>query len=353
MSAFDSKLPWTGQTTCYDTSGQPVPCRGSGQDGELRRGVPWPQPRFEVLGDEVLDRLTGLVWTRDANPFELPITWSEALERAAALNTGGAAGTWRLPNRLELRSLLSHDTRRPALPARHPFINVTNTWYWSSTTAAIHPSYAWYVHMDGARTFYGRKDEDHLVWPVRAGGNGIIAATGQTVCHDASGRVLSCGGTGQDGDLRMGRPWPQPRFEVEGVTVIDHVTDLVWTRSADLAQGEVSWAVAIATVERLRAESSGAEGAARPELESASAARTWRLPNILELESLVDCSAHSPALSQGHPFTDVRDDYWSSTTSMFEPDWAWALYLTKGAVGVGQKKGRSFFVWAVRDRFAR
>jgi hypothetical protein len=34
---------------------------------------------------------------------------------------------------------------------------------------------------------------------------------------------------------------------------------------------------------------------------------------------------------------------------MFEPDWAWALYLTKGAVGVGQKKGEHFSVWAVRD----
>jgi hypothetical protein len=35
---------------------------------------------------------------------------------------------------------------------------------------------------------------------------------------------------------------------------------------------------------------------------------------------------------------------------MFEPDWAWALYLTKGAVGVGQKKGAHFSVWAVCDR---
>lgn len=26
----------------------------------------------------------------------------------------------------------------------------------------------------------------------------------------------------------------------------------------------------------------------------------------------------------------------------YEPDWAWALYLTKGAVGVGQKRGRAF-----------
>ena len=33
---------------------------------------------------------------------------------------------------------------------------------------------------------------------------------------------------------------------------------------------------------------------------------SWRLPNINELESLVDCSAHSPALPHGHPFRDVQ-----------------------------------------------
>ncbi|MCO6414001.1 MAG: DUF1566 domain-containing protein [Thiogranum sp.] len=48
-------------------------------------------------------------------------------------------------------------------------------------------------------------------------------------------------------------------------------------------------------------------------------------------------------------FSHVRDGYWSSTTSAFEPDWAWALYLDKGACGVGQKSGRHFHVWPVRD----
>ncbi len=55
-----------------------------------------------------------------------------------------------------------------------------------------------------------------------------------------------------------------------------------------------------------------------------------------------------PALPPGVPLTQVRDAYWSSTTSVYEPDWAWALYLDKGAIGVGQKKGRYFHVMAVR-----
>lgn len=62
------------------------------------------------------------------------------------------------------------------------------------------------------------------------------------------------------------------------------------------------------------------------------------------------CSQHTPALPEQHPFTALQEAYWSSTTSMFEPDWAWVLYLNKGATGVGYKPGRTFHVWVVRSQ---
>jgi hypothetical protein len=92
---------------------------------------------------------------------------------------------------------------------------------------------------------------------------------------------------------------------------------------------------ALAAIARLGRKASGPTG--------------WRLPNINELESLVDCSSHSPALPEKHPFTDVQDVYWSSTTSLYGADWAWCLYLDKGAVGAGQKAQAQFSVWAIRD----
>ena len=58
-------------------------------------------------------------------------------------------------------------------------------------------------------------------------------------------------------------------------------------------------------------------------------------------------SRHTPALPLDHPFKNVRDVYWSSTTSFFEPDWAWALYLNKGATGVGFKQEKTFHLWPV------
>ncbi len=322
---------WTGQTTCHDADGRTIPCAGSGQDAEFHTGASWPVPRFEVRDEIALDRLTGLIWSRNANLAEYPRTWSEALDFVAGMNRERALGfdDWRLPNRRELRSLMSHRTRKPALPEDHPFTDVFSSWYWTSTSAAINLAYAWYVHMEGARMFYGGKDQSYLVWPVR-GGSGVLPATGQIRCFDAGGREIACAGTGQDGEFRAGMPWPAPRFVAQGDDVLDRLTGLCWMRRADLTGEPVSWTEALAAVAALnRGAGSG----------------KWRLPNINELESLVDCDTHGPALSPGHPFEAVRSGYWSSTTSLFESDWAWALYMEKGAVGVGQKRGRHFHVW--------
>lgn len=326
----------TGQTLCYDTRGNEVPCRDTGQDAADAPGVLWPVPRFEVAGRTVRDRLTGLDWTRQADLTEFPIAWMEALEFVGRMNEGSFAGfdDWRVPNRREFRSLITYQNRNPALPDGNPFEGVFLGWYWTNTTAAINPAYAWYVHLEGGRMFYGRKTEFRLVWPVRGVGSGVLPATGQRECFDIEGRPIACDGTGQDGHLRMGAAWPKRRFETNGETVFDHLTGLVWTRYADLSGSRTTWEGAFETVAYLRRRGYGGRSA-------------WSLPTINELESLVDASQHTPALPADHPFENVQEAYWSSTSSGFEPDWCMALYMYKGAVGVGQKKDENFSVWAV------
>ena len=333
---------WTGQSACFDADGAEIPCPGSGQDAEFRLGRAWPAPRFkEEPAGCVLDRLSGLTWTLDANPGELPMTWAEALDLAAAMNRERAFGfaDWRLPNRPELRSLICHQSRKPPLPQRHPFRGLMQTWYWTSTSAAINPDHAWYVNMAGGRMFFGRKDESFLVWCVRGDGNGAIPASGQEACFDAVGAPIPCSGTGpgtgQDGETKHGRAWPTPRFEDRPPGVLDRLTGLLWRQTADFTGGPVHWPEALAAVADMGRRNDDNN--------------CWRLPNINELESLVDCSAHSPALAAGYPFGALHDVYWSSTTSFFEPDWAWALYLNKGAIGVGRKAGALFHVWAVSE----
>ncbi len=315
----------TGQTSCSDTGGRAVDCHGSGQDAEFATGIPWPTPRFEIEGETVEDQLTGLVWTIDANPAEFPLDWQAANDFISGINRRQLHGfhDWRLPNRRELRSLIGHETRNPALPGGHPFKNVFPGWYWTSTAAAIDPAYAWYIHMEGGRSFYGAKSQYYLVWPVRGEGNRVLPATGQS------------------GDSPYGKTWPEPRFEIVGGNdiVFDRLTGLRWLRTANLTGEPVLWEEALAAVKK---------PVVRQERQTAvSEPGSWRLPNINELESLVDMSRHDPALPAGHPFVGCKEVCWSSTTSMFEPNWAWALYLHKGAIGVGRKDFARFHVWAV------
>src|SRR5205814_55397 len=57
-------LPATGQTTCWDGSGNVIGCAGTGQDGELRRGAPLS---YTDNGDgTITDNNTGLVWEKQS-----------------------------------------------------------------------------------------------------------------------------------------------------------------------------------------------------------------------------------------------------------------------------------------------
>jgi hypothetical protein len=308
----------TGQTFCADASGAAIPCQGTGQDAEFfAHTAPGPD-RFALSGHTVLDRLTGLIWLRDANAPGFPITWQEALDFINAMNERGHAGhrDWRLPDRRELFSLISFDRANPALAKGHPFANVFNGWYWTATWSAMHPAQAWHVQLSGGRMFWGTRTGFELVWPVRG------------VSH-----ALPVTGAGDS----INAPWPAPRFVRQGPAVFDALTGLTWTAFADLTHGPAGWGEAFAAIARLnRDRFAGID--------------RWRLPTIRELESLIDASRHSPALPQGHPFDHSCEAYWSSTNSAFERDWAMCLYLHKGAVGVAHKGNDGFHVWGVASK---
>jgi hypothetical protein len=166
----------TGQKSCWNASGTSISCSGTGQDGELQRGVDWPTPRFTDEGDgAVTDNLTGLIWLKNANCFGMR-TWEQALSDANGLMTGscglsdGSVPTdWRLPNVKELLSLTDFGLWSPAIPNGHPFSSVQSSLYWSSSTFVATPTQAWNVNFN----FGGATGTDKLgtlfVWPVRGG----------------------------------------------------------------------------------------------------------------------------------------------------------------------------------------
>jgi len=93
--------------------------------------------RFDcIFNDEaVLDRNTGLVWTRSVT-FTSPAALLTAHATCLNATNGGVKG-WRLPTVEELASLMAPGNTNPALPTGHPFLNAVNGVLWTQTFAAV------------------------------------------------------------------------------------------------------------------------------------------------------------------------------------------------------------------------
>jgi hypothetical protein len=185
-STYNAGMPKTGQTTSY----------GTGDDGDLEKGVAWPTPRF-ITGTTgiVTDTLTGLIWLENADCADALRTWTRALSDVAQLNTdgtmngnncgdtsnGGSHQTdWRLPNIRELQSLVHYGIHEPALPDTAgtgqwsdgdpfiiPYLARYGDEYWSSSTAV--GSTAWVVETRYGNVIYYATSSTFYVWPVRGG----------------------------------------------------------------------------------------------------------------------------------------------------------------------------------------
>ncbi|MCP4196331.1 MAG: DUF1566 domain-containing protein [Proteobacteria bacterium] len=157
VAAYPAFVPKTGQTTLYRT----------GDDGDIEKGVAWPGTRFTNNGDgTVTDELTGLMWIQ--NPDATTRAWDTAVDYCNALTTATYTD-WRLPNYLELISLIDISRYSPALPSGHPFSGVQSSYYWSGSTCASVTSSAWYVNLYSGFVGSSDKTGTYYAWPVRGG----------------------------------------------------------------------------------------------------------------------------------------------------------------------------------------
>jgi len=178
-----------------------------------------------------------------------------------------------------------------------------------------------------------------------------VPKTGQTKCYDAYSEQPCpvAGFPGQDGDNQAGTALPNPRFTTNGdTTVTDNLTGLIWGPDANLMptrdagydadstdDGRVYWGTALNYMEKLNTE-------------SYLGFNDWRLPNVKELQSLIDCGQVSPALPSGHPFTNVQSHlYWSSTTYASDAHYVWIFDMNFCGMHSTGKTG-TIYVWPVR-----
>ena len=173
-------------------------------------------------------------------------------------------------------------------------------------------------------------DCDSCCPPCPAAG---LPATGQATCYggEEPWAEIDCASAeypGQDGFYQAGCASAE-RFADNGDgTVTDNCTGLVWQK--ETAPGTYTWPQALRYSEGL--ELAGHDD--------------WRLPNVRELQSIVDYGRYNPSIDP--IFGAVSYSYWSSSTLEGYPDYAWYVYFDDGLVSSASKYS-AFYVRAVRS----
>ena len=76
--------------------------------------------------------------------------------------------------------------------------------------------------------------------------------------------------------------------------------------------------------------------------------KDWRLPTIIELETIADLSVFEPAIDSLFSSNTALSDYWSSTTEDDSRNYAWTINFKNGTDGNKGKTTSSAYVRAVR-----
>ena len=171
-----------------------------------------------------------------------------------------------------------------------------------------------------------------------------LPKTGQQSCYDEDGNIIDCRDTLQDGKVRAGFTWPSPRFTDNGDdTITDNLTGLTWTRDANLPGLVKTWQEALDYVSEMNTGENPNFGYT-----------DWRLPNINELESLINTEQPNPAVwLESNGFKNVQSEYYWSSTSPPVNVYATCLKIRVDNLGfdvlVNLSKNNTFSLWPVRE----
>lgn len=284
----------TGQNKCYNNKSEIIDCPAEsedffGQDAQYAElGTCFPQ-RFKVetiSGDDVvIDLNTGLTW--EISPSSDTNTWNEALNHCNDLNTSnyGRNSNWRVPNPLELLTIVDNSTYNPATNSN--FTNMPtddSTYFWTSKEYKGHTSYAYIFN-----PYYGwYLVEVHNVY-LKSNPYKVLCVSGDEIQPATSADFTSetISGSVVVTDSRTGLMWQQK-----------YVTKKTWQQALKYCEDSTY-----------------------------AGYDDWRLPNKNELASLINYE------KSNYPYSYFSGKYfWSSSTTSDLSNRAWYMNFELGGV---------------------
>lgn len=279
----------TGQSKCYDNSNEIV-CPGPGEPfyGQDAQYQGFPMAYKDNGDGTITDRNTGLMWQK--TPDFLKRTLAEAKAYAESLTLAGY-GDWRLPTIKELFSIADF---RGNIRTRTPYIN---THYFDFE----YPNTA-----EGWRIIDAQYRSSN-----RYVGTTMLGDSSAFGFNFADGRIKSYPVAGRRAGRQYvrcvrGPAYGQNDFVDNGNgTITDRATGLMWMK-ADSGK-TMDWKEALEYAENL--EYMGYDD--------------WRLPNVKELQSIVDYTRAPDALDAAYRsaaidpvfgLTETESWFWTSTT---------------------------------------
>jgi hypothetical protein len=278
-------VPETGQTQSY----------AAGDDGAYTFN---PRSYTDNGDGTVTDNVTSLVWQQQDDGKKRKQAYAKDYCQGLSL---GAFSDWRLPTIQELTTLVDRGVYNPAIEGT-VFPSTQTYAYWSSTPYALNSnSYAWYMHFGSGYINYAEDDSlfgnSFYVLCVRSGpASGVSSPL--VINSIATTTDVNTGLSWQRQGKHEAVPWESARNDCEGLS-LDGYND-------------------------------------------------WRLPNVNELQTIVDYGAYKPAIDN-KPFPAIKSSwYWSSTSWAGDSTVAWVVDFSYGGVD-GTDKTDNYNVRCVRS----
>jgi hypothetical protein len=241
----------------------------------------WPMPdptstSYDTsAADVVVDRVTGLMWQRAVGPDSY--AWDQAKAYCDCLALGDH-DDWRLPTRIELVSIVDFAKGDPAVDG-DAFPSSPSDYFWTSSLVAGSSDVAFYLYFFDGNTHSMGKDTTYRARCVRSNGSAVGSAPSFTLPGDG--------------------------------TVVDEKTKLTWQRDVDPVVR--TWSDAKTYCETLALAGGG-----------------FRLPNMKELQTLIDEGAADPAIDAAAFPGTPSESFWASTPLAADASESWFVSFYNG-----------------------